>query len=344
MRVSAAARRTSRAPASLSTSVAGKATRVTTAPVSSLSSLPSPSQSQSTEFAVTLSDSAPASTRRPLTSTSSSARQLFTSPARRPRAPTKTCPVCRKPQLNLGQHLESKACNQHLTNAQAKAIGYVRCEDCDRWVHTTRLRGHREQHTCVVAVYPHGRSPPPVPASPVTPVEQDRGEIKELVFDNDDSDVDSQATVPVDFQDFPQSPVASSPVSSVGTLLPESFQSWPHLFTYVPRKAQELWTQACSQALSDIRDVYLERGVCSDVDQLILKFLLLPRLLLRRVAGQSHADKKLARTLFTYLRDKQVPHVPQQHNDSNKDTRSDAARRVSAATRKVRQGHVHKAV
>src|SRR4051794_19521026 len=55
---------------------------------------------------------------------------------------------------------ESKACNQHLTNAQAKDIGYVRCDDCDKWVHTTRLRSHRELHTCVVAVYPHGRSPP----------------------------------------------------------------------------------------------------------------------------------------------------------------------------------------
>jgi hypothetical protein len=49
--------------------------------------------------------------------------------------------------------------------------------------------------------------------------------------------------------------------------------------------------------------------------------------------------------LFTYLRDKQAPTVPQQqHSDSNKDTRSDSARRVSAATRKVRQGHVRKAV
>ena len=129
----------------------------------------------------------------------------------------------------------------------------------------------------------------------------------------------------------------------VGTLLPESYQSWPHLFTYVPRKAQDLWTQACSQVLSELRDVHLGRGVGSDVDQLILKFLSLPRLLLRRVAGQSHADKKLAGTLFTYLRDKQVPAVPQQHNDS-KDTRSDSDRRVSAATRKVKQGHVRKAV
>ena len=61
--------------------------------------------------------------------------------------------------------------------------------------------------------------------------------------------------------------------------------------------------------LPELRAMYLERGVSSDVDQLILKFLLLPRLLLRRVAGQSHADKKLARTLFTYRRDKQVPHA-----------------------------------
>ena len=90
--------------------------------------------------------------------------------------------------------------------------------------------------------------------------------------------------------------------------------------------------------------MYHERGVSSDVDQLILKFLSLPRLLLRRVAGQSHADKKLARTLFAYLRDKEVPAVPQLHNDSNKDTRSDSDRRVSAATRKVQQGHVRKAV
>ena len=345
--LSASSRRSARgAPGSVSTSDVENATRVTTAPVSSLSSLPSPSLSQPTETVVTLS--AP-----------TSARQLTYSPSR---PPTKTCPVCLKPQSNLGQHLGKKACNQHLTSDQAKDVGYVRCTftDCGKWVHEKRYPRHFENHipaSQVIDVPPRGhppvqpsqphvsttpvssplssplsRSPTPSPARG-TVVEQEVGESKEHV--DVDSDVDSQATVP-------QSPVAAS--VSVGALLPESYQSWPHMFTYVPRKAQDLWTQACSQVLSEIRDVYLGRGVGSDVDQLILKFLSLPRLLLRRVAGQSHADKKLARTLFTYLRDKQVPHVPQQHNDSNKDTRSDSDRRVSAATRKVRQGHVRKAV
>ena len=113
-------------------------------------------------------------------------------------------------------------------------------------MHKTRLRSHNEQHTCVVAVYPRVHSPlSPVPPSPVSPspssplsrsptpspardpvVEQDGGEIKELVFDHDDSDADSQATTPVDFQDFPHSPASVSSVP-VGTLLPENYQSWP---------------------------------------------------------------------------------------------------------------------
>ncbi len=133
-------------------------------------------------------------------------------------------------------------------------------------------------------------------------------------------------------------------VSVAGSLLPTSYQLWPHLFTYVPHKAQPFWTQACSQVLSELRSVYNEHGTGYEVDQVILKFLLLPRLVLRRVAGQAHADKKLARTLITFLREQQVPDEQQQRDDAIKDTRSDAARRVSTATRKVRQGHVRKAV
>ena len=227
----------------MSTSDVENATRVTTAPVSSLSSLPSPSLSQPTETVVTLS--AP-----------TSARQLTYSPSR---PPTKTCPVCLKPQSNLGQHLGKKACNQHLTSDQAKDVGYVRCTftDCGKWVHETRYFGHFENHfpaSQVIDVPPRGRPPvqpsqPHVPPSPVSPspssplsrsptpspardtvVEQVVGEIKEHV--DVDSDDDSQATVP-------QTPVAASSVS-VGTPLPESYRSWPHLFTYVPRKAEAL--------------------------------------------------------------------------------------------------------
>ena len=167
---------------------------------------------------------------------------------------------------------------------------------------------------------PLSRSPSQSPANRDTDVEHKDGEIKEHV---DDSDVGSHLSVSV-----------------VGSLLPASFQSWPHLISYVPRKAQDLWIQACRRVLSELRSVHDEHG---DVDQMILKFLLLPRLLLRRVAGQAHADKKLARTLISYLRDKEVPHE-QQQSDIINDTRSDAARRVSAATRKVKQGHVRKAV
>jgi hypothetical protein len=134
--------------------------------------------------------------------------------------------------------------------------------------------------------------------------------------------------------------IAETPDTS---LLPDSYKSWPHLFTYVPRKARELWIQACSQLLGELHTAYNQHDVSPQVDQHIHSFLQLPRLLLRRAAGQAHADKKLARTLFTYLQSHHPPRPTPDPSDA-KDLRDDASRRVSAATRKVKQGHVRKAV
>ena len=322
---SATVRTFPRTPARLP--VLGKPSRVTVSP-SSLSSLRSPPVS------------------RPLPSTSASqplsSRSLFASPL-------KVCPVCLVGQKNFSQHINTQACGQNLTNTAAAKFNYQRCSfaGCTKWVNESHFAAHLNKHmdsipaSQVIDLPPRGilvpeshASPPisPAPSSPLSrspsqspanrdiDVEHKDGEIKEHV---DDSDVDSHLSVSV-----------------VGSLLPASYQSWPHLFSYVPRKAQDLWIQACSQVLSELRSVHDEHG---DVDQMILKFLLLPRLLLRRVAGQAHADKKLARTLISYLRDKEVPHE-QQQSDIINDTRSDSARRVSAATRKVKQGHVRKAV
>jgi hypothetical protein len=134
--------------------------------------------------------------------------------------------------------------------------------------------------------------------------------------------------------------IAETPDTS---LLPDSYKSWPHLFTYVPRKARELWIQACSQLLGELHTAYNQHDVSPQVDQHIHSFLQLPRMLLRRAAGQAHADKKLARTLFTYLQSHHPPRPASDPSDA-KDLRDDASRRVSAATRKVKQGHVRKAV
>ena len=82
-----------------------------------------------------------------------------------------------------------------------------------------------------------------------------------------------------------------------------------YLFLYVPRKARELWVQTCSQLLGEVHTLYLRHDVSSQVDKVIYDFLQLPRLLLRRTAGQDHADKKLARTLFTYLQN-HLPPLP----------------------------------
>ena len=171
---------------------------------------------------------------------------------------------------------------------------------------------------------PLSRSLTPSPADRDSDVEHKDGEIKEQHVD--DADIDASPSAP-----------------DVGSLLPHSYQSWPHLFTYVPNKARDFWILACVRVLTNLRAVYNEYGIGPEVDKVILKFLLLPRLLLRRVAGQAHADKKLARSLIAFLQNQAEPQE-QQSDDSTKDTRSDAARRVSAATRKVKQGHVRKAV
>jgi hypothetical protein len=147
--------------------------------------------------------------------------------------------------------------------------------------------------------------------------------------DHKHSDVDTE---PDDIFDTPDT-----------SLLPDSYKTWPHLFLYVPRKARELWIQTCSQLLGEVHTLYLRHGVSPEVDIVIYDFLQLPRLLLRRTAGQAHADKKLARTLFTYLQNHQPPRHPSDASDVE-DLRDDATRRVSAATRKVKQGHVRKAV
>ena len=336
---SASRRSAGRVPSSLS--VTGKPSRTFSAPPpSSLSSLRSPSQPL------------------PPTSTAAtapiSARNVFGSPVRQ----LKTCPVCKLVQSNLSQHFNSQACGQNLTDPHAEVFGYQRCSfsGCTKWVHSTRYASHLTKHmedlppTQVIDVVPRVSSAPqhvspsvsPAPSSPLSrssspgprddEMERKHGDFKENV-----ADVDSKS---------------ETAVSNVGSLLPESYTSWPHLFTYVPRKAQDFWTQACCQVLTELRSVYQEYGVCSEVDKLILKFLLLPRLLLRRVAGQAHSDKKLARTLFNFLRDQQQQQQPQEQqqeqqqpsNDTSEDSRTDAARRVSAATRKVKQGHVRKAV
>ena len=78
-------------------------------------------------------------------------------------------------------------------------------------------------------------------------------------------------------------------------------------------------------------------------DMLILEFLQLPRLLLGRVANQSRAHKHLAKTLHEHLSSGQPPSRPPDLPPPP-DLRDDMTRRISAANRKVAQGHVGKAL
>ena len=286
---SASARPVPRTPARLP--FLGKPSRVTV-PTSSLSSLRSPPVSQQ------------------LSSTSasqpSSSRSLFATPL-------KVCPVCLVGQKNFSQHINTQSCGQNLPNVDAAKFDYYRCSfaGCTKWVHSSHYSAHLDKHmkdipaSQVIDVLPGGIlvsephvSPPisPAPSSPLSRSPSQSPAGRDIDDEHKDGEIMEQH---VDGYDND----TSLSVSIVGSLLPVCYQLWPHLFTYVPNKAKDFWIQACCQVLSELRAVYNEHSAGPEVDKVILKFLLLPRLLLRRVAGQAHADKKLARTLITFLRD-----------------------------------------
>ena len=112
------------------------------------------------------------------------------------------------------------------------------------------------------------------------------------------------------------------------------------MFTYIPRIAKDLWVQTCTQSLDAL--LYAHHHGTPERDSSILKFLGLPRLLLRRVASQTHADKKLAKVLSDYVQHGRQP-LPSS-SPASSDLRSDNARRINAAHRKVKGGFVRKAV
>jgi len=124
--------------------------------------------------------------------------------------------------------------------------------------------------------------------------------------------------------------------------VPEWLQTWPHLFTYIPRNAQDVWTSICAAKLGEVFNLYRASDVDTR-DKLILEFLQLPRLLLGRVANQSNANKHLAKTLHEHLSSGQPPARPPDP-PPKPDLRDDMTRRISAANRKVAQGHVGKAL
>ena len=123
-------------------------------------------------------------------------------------------------------------------------------------------------------------------------------------------------------------------------ILPEGYDEWPHMFTYIPRIAKDLWVQTCTQSLDAL--LYAHHHDLPGRDSFILKFLSLPRLLLRRVASQAHADKKLAKVLSQYVQHGRLPLPSSAPAPSG--LRSDNARRINAAHRKVKGGFVRKAV
>ena len=85
--------------------------------------------------------------------------------------------------------------------------------------------------------------------------------------------------------------------------------------------------------------------VGSDVDQLVLKFLLLPRLFSDVLLVSRMPTRNLrVRCLLTYVTSKHQLYHSSNTVTATKTHVPTAARRVSAATRKVQQGHVRKAV
>ena len=235
---------------------------------------------------------------------------------------TKHCPVCHKVVTSFSGHVNNKSCGPYLTDQAAAAIHYVRCRlaHCNKWVHTSRTESHWTSHSSESQSQPPPTSPAPSsPLSP-SPTNSPAGHIE----------LDEKIECP------------SWPVATSESLLPDGYQVWPHMFTYIPRVAQELWVALCTSTLTDLFSAY--RSTDTDTcDRLILDFLMLPRTVLRRTANEGHANKKLARRLFQYQR-QQSPPEEQPTADWSTDSRDEQTRRVSAATSKVQQGHVRKAV
>ena len=243
-------------------------TSTSTAPVSSLSSLPSPAA---------VSPSIPAAPPSTHAVTSTSARALFTPPR------SKHCPVCNKDiaKGSFSNHINSRTCGQNLSDPAAALLSYERCRhvDCGRWYHVSKIAQHIDTHKPTMASRrPHVPSPlrtppslsqssPPSP-TPSTPLSLSPPgtppQIRDTGPDHKDSDVDTE---PDDIADTPDT-----------SLLPDSYKTWPHLFLYVPNKARELWVQTCSQLLGEIHSLYLQHDIAPQVDKVIYDFLQLPRL------------------------------------------------------------------
>src|SRR5688572_8622619 len=75
--------------------------------------------------------------------------------------------------------------------------------------------------------------------------------------------------------------------------VPSWLETWPHLFTYIPRVAHRVWTSICSSKLGEVFNLY--RASDREArDKLILEFLQLHDCSLG-AANQSKANEHLAK-------------------------------------------------
>ena len=170
---------------------------------------------------------------------------------------SKQCPACHKSftPTGFGAHLNSKTCREALTSAHLETINYVRCPvpGCERISHATRNQSHIDSHKDDVPAPP---SPAPSTVSSPPPSPHVGLEAK---YDRDNDNQHVQTT------DDPHPGV------------PEWLETWPHLFTHIPRIAHDVWTSICSVKLGEVFNLYRASDVEAR-DKVILDVLQLPRL------------------------------------------------------------------